>query len=65
MLSSLKSKYCNLKGKVKKYMRENVLVLANVVANELTLQLANDVALCEIDTWLEWASFNNNSSSSS
>ena len=52
MLSSLESKYCNSKGKVKKkyiyiYIRENVLALANAVANVLTLQLANDVAhLC-------------------
>ena len=51
MLSSLESKYCNSKGKVKIYIyiyiRENVLALANAVANVLTLQLANDVAhLC-------------------
>ena len=49
MLSSLESKYCNSKGKAKIYIyiRENVLALANAVANVLTLQLANDVAhLC-------------------
>ena len=46
MLSSLESKYCNSKGKVKIYIyiyiRENVLALANAVANVLTLQLANE-----------------------
>ena len=44
MLSSLESKYCNSKGKVKIYIyiRENVLALANSVANVLTLQLANE-----------------------